>query len=179
MLAVNHEQLAHAVKALYGNDFDAEGYLRRFFDIDFRLPEPKRDDFIAQLLSSTGIGESMVPIFRNTVLSFFDLSPLSLRDIAQAVHRIGLVFNSLSGDRVTMARFAVIALIMRSIDKTIYHRFVYNEISDGQAAKEIFAIPSIEQLRWEPSGILFQIGLVLAYKEVSAITTSRKNAIGE
>ena len=30
VLAVNCDQLAHSVKALYGNDFDAEGYLRRF-----------------------------------------------------------------------------------------------------------------------------------------------------
>ena len=42
VLAVNCDQLAHSVTALYGNDFDAEGYLRRFFDVDFQLPEPDR-----------------------------------------------------------------------------------------------------------------------------------------
>ena len=41
VLAVNREQLAHAVCALYGADFNAEGYLRRFFDEDFRLPSAK------------------------------------------------------------------------------------------------------------------------------------------
>ena len=41
VLAVNRAQLAHAVKALYGLCFDAEGYLRRFFDLDFQLPKPE------------------------------------------------------------------------------------------------------------------------------------------
>ena len=46
VLAINCDQLVHSVKALYGNDFDAEGYLRRFFDVDFRLPNPDRTKFI-------------------------------------------------------------------------------------------------------------------------------------
>ena len=43
VLAINRDQLAHSIKALYGNDFDANGYLRRFFDVDFHLPDPDRN----------------------------------------------------------------------------------------------------------------------------------------
>ena len=45
----------HSVKALYGSGFDAEGYLRRFFDLDFRLPEPSREQFVQELLETTGV----------------------------------------------------------------------------------------------------------------------------
>ena len=55
VLAVNCDQLAHSVKALYGNDFDADGYLRRFFDVDFKLPAPERRAFIHAQLQATGI----------------------------------------------------------------------------------------------------------------------------
>ena len=51
VLAVNRSQLSHSVKALYGKDFDAYGYLRRFFDVDFRLPDPGREKFIEKSLS--------------------------------------------------------------------------------------------------------------------------------
>ena len=54
-LAVNRSQLAHSVKALYGSGFDAEGYLRRFFDVDFQLPSPDRDRFIDRLLDRAQI----------------------------------------------------------------------------------------------------------------------------
>ena len=40
VLAVNRSELAHSIRSLYGNDFDGDGYLRRFFDIDFLLPAP-------------------------------------------------------------------------------------------------------------------------------------------
>ena len=42
VLAVNRSELAHSIGALYGSGFDAMGYLRRFFDVDFRLPDPER-----------------------------------------------------------------------------------------------------------------------------------------
>ena len=49
VLGVNRSELAHSIKALYGNDFDATGYLGRFFDLDFRLPEPDRAAFISAI----------------------------------------------------------------------------------------------------------------------------------
>ena len=46
VLAVNRSELAHSVCALYGNSFDGPDYLKRFFDLDFRLPNPSRREFI-------------------------------------------------------------------------------------------------------------------------------------
>ena len=48
VLAVNRDELAHSVRVPYGEKFDAEGYLRRFFDIDFRLPTPDPRVFHSQ-----------------------------------------------------------------------------------------------------------------------------------
>ena len=55
VLAVNRSELAHSVKTLYGDGFGATAYLRRFFDIDFRLPTPDREQFMQDLLASTNI----------------------------------------------------------------------------------------------------------------------------
>ena len=48
ILAVNRDQLIHSIRALYGNAFDGAGYLRRFFDIDFRLPDSDRQPSYGQ-----------------------------------------------------------------------------------------------------------------------------------
>ena len=45
VLAVDAEQLAHAVKSQYGQSMDAPGYLRRFFDLELTLPEPTENQF--------------------------------------------------------------------------------------------------------------------------------------
>lgn len=50
VLAVDREQLSHTVKAVYGQDFGASGYLKRFIDIEYVIPEPPRDLFIRHLM---------------------------------------------------------------------------------------------------------------------------------
>ena len=45
VVCLDRAQLAHSVKAVYGASFDAEGYLWRFFDIDYRLPQPRPQAF--------------------------------------------------------------------------------------------------------------------------------------
>ena len=72
--------------ALYGAGFNAEGYLRRFFDVDIRLSEPNRDKFINRLLVSIGRGEN--DWYQKLLMAFFSASRFTLRDIEQAVHPI-------------------------------------------------------------------------------------------
>ena len=67
VLAVNRSELAHAIRALYGSGFDAEGYLGRFFDVDFVLPAPERNAFIDDRLSATQIDNYFGPVLRWTI----------------------------------------------------------------------------------------------------------------
>ena len=45
VLAVDSDQLSHAIRNQYGQLMDASGYLRRFFDLELSLPEPSGSDF--------------------------------------------------------------------------------------------------------------------------------------
>ena len=45
VFTINKKQLVHTVKKYYGNDFNAEGYLDRFFDLSFSLPMANMDDY--------------------------------------------------------------------------------------------------------------------------------------
>lgn len=40
VIATNKEQLSHSIQAVYGHSFDASGYLGRFFDQEYTLPDP-------------------------------------------------------------------------------------------------------------------------------------------
>ena len=148
VMAVNRSELAHSIKSLYGNDFDAQGYLRRFLDVDFRLPAPDRDKFIRAALQEIRIDE----YFRRTtdrnaqyesgelgrlLLAFFRDHRFSLRQVGQAIHRLGLVFASLRSDRQSFGLFAAVALIIRTIDESLFHRFFSGTISDLEAVKEL------------------------------------------
>jgi hypothetical protein len=57
VLSMEPDQLQHSVRALYGSGFDAKGYLRRFIDLDFPLPEPDFESYGALLYKHHGIDE--------------------------------------------------------------------------------------------------------------------------
>lgn len=49
ILAMNGEQLGHAVSGAYGTGFDGRAYLRRFIDREYRLAEPELTPLLQQL----------------------------------------------------------------------------------------------------------------------------------
>lgn len=177
VLAVNRSELAHSVKALYGDNFDAKGYLGRFFDADFRLPHPDRDKFIADLLRSTGIsdyfdraldrhGKEEQPIAAGLLKAFFRVPHLSLRRIQQAIHRLGLVLASLPSERPSFAEAAAVALIVRAIDVDLYYGFfVAGDVDDLEVSKGIFGHYLTEDLRRTSEGQWFDANLIKAFRE--------------
>ena len=151
VLAVNHAGLAHSVKALYGSDFDAEGYLRRFFDLDFQLPKPGREQFVQELLETTkltsllGTRESQEE--RQTVMTllvaFLCAPELSLRDIQQVVHRLALMLVLLPTNAVLQSFNAVVAIILRTVDPVVYQKFVAGEASDDEVMEVVFRLQTV------------------------------------
>lgn len=49
VLSLDREQLGHSVRSAYGEGVDADGYLRRFIDLEYRIPEPTVDQFVRHL----------------------------------------------------------------------------------------------------------------------------------
>jgi len=56
VLAINAAQLANAIRALYGEKFDAERYLRRFVDVQLDLPVPEIRKYAPVILGGA-VGE--------------------------------------------------------------------------------------------------------------------------
>ena len=169
ILAVNRDELVHSVKALYGSGFCAEGYLRRFFDLDFQLPEPSRDQFVQELLETTKLTsildtrESQEERQTTMVLltAFLGSPELSLRDVQQAVHRLGLVLLLLPADVALLAVTAVVAIILRTVNLAVYRRFVDGEATDKEVADVVFGLQGTSPLRSESQGWWIQSRIIL------------------
>ena len=139
VLAVNRSELAHSVRAIYGSDFDAPGYLRRFFDVDFRLPNADRQRFLEETLERAGIQGDNRDVIEHWLPAFFVASDLSLRRIAQAIHRLGLVFASLRKDSPPRALAATVALVMRTLDADRYQAFTRGETEDREEVEYLLS----------------------------------------
>lgn len=59
VLAVDFEQLQSSIRSLYGAEMDANGYLRRFIDLRYRLPRPEDGQYISLLFSTSDIIEKL------------------------------------------------------------------------------------------------------------------------
>ncbi|MDE0331949.1 MAG: P-loop NTPase fold protein [Nitrospinae bacterium] len=177
VLGVNRSELAHSVNALYGDGFDATGYLGRFFDLDFRLPKPGRDSFIGALMKETGINDCLERLrdrykpedaskeeedVLNLLQAFFVTPDLSLRQVGQSIHRLGLVFASLREEQPLFARMTIVMFILRVLDLELYQRFIDGEASDLEVADAVFNLPGIKDLRRTDVGDQFEATLIVA-----------------
>ena len=173
VIAVNRSELAKSVKALYGNEFGAEGYLRRFFDADFRLPEPDRKAFIREMLVSGGFYEYLERTedrlavsgggFTLTVLQTFLAEPdISLREVGQAIHRFGVVVSSLAGRERAYSLTLSVLTILLAVDPSLYSRFIDGEMTDREVVEAFFSKPGFDAIRRTPAGFAVEAVLIAA-----------------
>ncbi len=157
VLCLDRAQLASSVKALYGESFDADGYLWRFFDIDYRLPTVDRLDFITAALASTGVTDwiqthrrpgdpdpnALPDVLRRSLSS----SEYSLRRVLQAVHRLGTVLASMSGPDDGNTFAVTVLLLLRTIEPDLYHRTITGEAADTELIERLLGAAGASAVR--------------------------------
>lgn len=57
VLATDKEQLGHSIRALYGQQMNVDGYLRRFIDLEYQLPMVPSETYCEHLFRQFGIDE--------------------------------------------------------------------------------------------------------------------------
>jgi hypothetical protein len=57
VIAADKKQMGHSIKAIYGQDLDVNGYLRRFIDFDYLLPIAEKGEYIKVLFDQFGFQE--------------------------------------------------------------------------------------------------------------------------
>jgi len=116
VVSTNIDQLSHSTRAVYGGEFDANGYLKRFFDQGFTLPEPDRERYVELLMKETNI-------LKNRDLSLGLPDRIEPSNKRKATYSISFVFDALDLDlRSQKQIFATADIVASSIDekKKIY-----------------------------------------------------------
>lgn len=172
--AMNRSELAHTVSGCYGPEFDGEGYLRRFFDVDFTLPLPSRRSFISSLFK-----EHLEPLITNRdarnktarlLLAFLDVEWISLRQIQQALYRFRVVLVLAQEDIAKFANYVIefcTALILRVNDPNLLAKFHRGELSDKDVVKG--SLPSTVKGNAEllQERLWFETAIIRAAQEIT------------
>lgn len=107
VLGMDATQLAASVKAVYGADFAAEGYLRRFIDLDFNLPAPAGKLAVEYLAKQVNLTEAL-----SGRADWREDEPAIIELLSAIMDRGGMTF------RLQQQCFSRLNLVLRTIPKT-------------------------------------------------------------
>lgn len=134
ILAVDRKQLSSSVRTLYGKDMDTDGYLRRFIDLDYRLPEPSYRAYsgflyeIFEMGKTPLMGDINIELILSTIAYYFELFGFSLRKQNQFASRLNCIIRYIADADFFQLLFL---LAIRYHDEDLY-----NDILAGKADRE-------------------------------------------
>ena len=166
LLGVNRGELCESVRSVYGDDFNADSYLRRFADQPVDLPSPTRTDlekFMEHLYRETGLDTRLRADSYTRLMLEVLIGPddRTLRDLEQFVFRVAVVLASIPrasddpansdvrwvGEQATMT-----LLVLREKDRAAYRRFINGEddaLATGTVLRQHLAAENTVLLRME------------------------------
>ncbi|MGH1428743.1 MAG: KAP family P-loop NTPase fold protein [Arenicella sp.] len=150
VLAMDREQLSHSVKAIYGNEFDSFGYLKRFIDIEYDLPKPSLEKFIFQLLKDFNLDNEFEKRAKfisdhqyeskhfQEIFNIFAMQlNFSLRDIEQFIAKIKLIILTTSKNESLNICLLVFLTILRERYPNIYSEYIKKDSPPNNAIKTL------------------------------------------
>lgn len=91
VLSIDKQQLAHSVSTIYGQNADTLGYLRRFFDLDYKLPKITLKTYIENKNNIVLKDKCNIDLFKMFITEMFINEKFSLRDVDKAYYYISIL----------------------------------------------------------------------------------------
>jgi len=186
VLALDKNQIGHSIKSFYGQGMDADGYLRRFIDVTYHLPDPSNDLFCEALFNRFGIKEyyeeRLQENGKDDGLEFFSifskLSTLfgfSLRIQEQCFSLLSIVLSTIPPEKQTVPSFLGLLIALRESNKELYKNYI-NGIKTGDEVMEyIRKLPEGERFMKEKDGMKIEACLATNWEsEYNHSKSSRK-----
>ncbi len=141
----DQDQLQHAVKSVYGQGFDGQGYLRRFINLELTLPEVNERSFVDALFAGKGLKDR--PSERNNIFScpevciqfyskYARLFGLSLRDIERGTNTIEIALNLMTGERQIFYPPVLGFLVAARQKDSGFYRKIGNDLTEARSVLE-------------------------------------------
>ena len=157
VIGVNLKQLSHSVCAIYGATFDAKLYLKRFYDFEYTLPAPSKNQFTEDLFRRHDIDIYIEKLW------LFDLD---YRDVISCFDSICKSFGLTLRCQESIAEMLRAFLIERSGDLAIHVLWAVFLICTKYKSLENFVA-----LSTTPGVLLDRAFADIAYKDIHEIAT--------
>jgi KAP family P-loop domain len=156
VLGIDREQLSHSIKALYGSEFEAKGYLKRFIDLDYRLPEPELGCYCSSLfekfeiksllskrpVASNGSNQDELNDLEYYLGYFMSAAGMGLRDQEQIVSKLRVVLQTVPATEYLHPITLTILLFLRNYkDSEIHSSFMSGNLTAKDSCRSLYGNP--------------------------------------
>lgn len=123
IVSTNISELAHSARAVYGSGFSSERYLKRFFDMEYSLPEPSGDSFCEELMAP--LATIKTPPFITGFEQIMDFPQLPHKGLPFLFNAYAQAFELTLRDQHQTARVLETAIISLKSRKIHIHFLIF------------------------------------------------------
>lgn len=178
VLALDLEQLKASTRKVYGTELDATEYLRRFVDLELRLPLADVGDMVNAMLTNCGADAFFAarvnhPVVREdrkwivrvikVLAQYFELSP---RVVQRMISRLMLVLRQTSEDDYLDPIIVVFMIFLRIRNEELLRDLVAGRMQAGEVMAALRTVkPGGQTFYDSDAGILIEAYMLYAHKE--------------
>ena len=149
VIAVDKEQLGYSIASIYGQGMNTDGYLRKFIDLEFKLPLAKEKDFFNYLFTKYELNdffrkrndftqfynelESIYAIYEQLVNNF----KISLRIKNQCMAQFSIAIKMTEIDDPLFGFPLLSLIILKALDSKLYYNYINRDIQASKIIKFI------------------------------------------
>jgi hypothetical protein len=186
VLSLDKSQLCHSISAVYGYNFDAESYLRRFFDFEYQLKKPEIKGYVKALITTLELDKFLEPRknyeqlrydFEHLDKVFLMLAErlnLPLREIEQLLASINLVLRTAKDNEYVYPALLVFLVIAKNKRPAVYRHYVSPIENETEIISYLYELMP-EPLRFKS----FECALIEGFLVASKINRYGKNEPSE
>ena len=147
ILSIHKEQLGHALRTVYGQNMSVDGYLRRFIDLEYKLPEPETSTFIDFIANEYGLknhlekengiwGDPWNEVLKLFIPMIVKEYALTLRDIEYLLRQLTLICRTTSSTSFqNLSPIFILFLTIRTHKPDLYKKCCNHEVSPRELMK--------------------------------------------
>ena len=177
VLSIDIDQLSQSVKTIYGTGMNANGYLRRFFDLGYNLKEPDPEKFCNLLIKKFDFAKNqknrlaisfkdeieLVSDIQETAQRLIRLFNPSLRVIIHLFERLNIVVSTTSVEKPLFIPYLIFLLMLKSVENELYVNFNQRRTEQFELKKVINDSPGGKSFLNDKTGTFIDACIDIAH----------------
>lgn len=174
IISIDKKELGYSIKAIYGNEFDTDGYLRRFIDLNYYLPAPNTESFCKFLVERFQFNTFFEKRtnsnlrydqdeFISIATNLFSLVNFSLRTIEQCFTQISIVLRTIPDNNFMYPVLLVFLIFLKNHNPDLYQKLRQRQCKEEEIYDYLYSLDTTDVF------IKTDIGLLLEANVMSSV----------